>query len=1162
MKGRFWKKSLAAVMALLIVSGGVPVKPFSHIFDMSAITAEAYLGEQVITYTIEREATGGRYIYYLIGSDGTSNILIDSKDASPTRVTIDMGDDVTFDVYAGGSIISCGGESKEKASIVGFNNYLNSSNLYITITSKTHAVRHIHVDGSGYKDFKAVKTSMEVEGKEQSLEVHWVKGSGGTRMGAPGKFVVTFTPLVKTYNINYNLNGGTNSASNPSTYDDDQNLTLASPTREGYTFDGWYTNSSFTGSPVKNIPIGSSGDKNLYAKWNINKYNITWKNYDGSVLKNDVFDYGSKPVYSGSTPIKPKDAQYTYKFSGWSPAITTVTGNQTYTAQYSSTLNTYTVTWKNGDKILKRDTSAPYGSTPVYDGETPTKEDDSKFYYTFTGWSPDVKTVSCNALYTAAYALTPKTYTVTYMVDGEVYGEPDTVAYGMTLIPRKIPVQKGYTFSGWSEMPKTMPDEDIVVTGTFSQDDYNIIIPDDMENGSVVSNKATAHYGDRVTLKITPESGYYIKCVNAGSAIVTRSAEGIYSFNMPAEDVTVSVELLKKIPAKAVTCTEDGYIEHYEGANGRIYIQIYGVFFETLLDSVIIDKTGHKYGEPVWEWSEDNNFACAVFTCTKCDDKQIVDAVVTSETVEPTYEADGKIVYTAKATFNGTEYTETKEVVIPKKVLVATVGDKKFDSLKAAIDEAYGDEVITVYADVDEPDVNPGHDQTWGCYYKNIELDLNGHTVTFGTFASNYGITIKNGTLNCMINNISNYFATLTLDNAVLNTPEAEDEYSQGISWMADRVEIKNGSTMVLNGNVYFNGWYSDPFDFNIDETSSVIMNNVLLSGSDEETVLAEIGEYLPTGYSFGKLEDEYSYRIFNADGEVVTDPVTLKQPVRTEVIIRAIDIDGDITSTKVYAETFKKTDYTVPASPYLDGYNFIGWTVNSRLLTTADEVQETIAALIAKNPKAPITVAVVYEKKVDTFKVTVINGSLSEGESGDNYQVGTELIATAAPAEEGLQFDHWENNGAVASYNEVYSFHVPSKELTLKAVYSSAETEIEKVGTAFIESVTTVNGNKIAFVSKFSIPEGARFLKAGIVANTEADLNGEELTTDTAKFTRYDDSKCYDYLTYKFTWTKSNVSEDDVWCVRPYLVYNDENGEHTVYGDLVKADLNGIITE
>ena len=167
MKGKILKKVLAAALVLTLVTGGMPIAPVSDMFGGVGIVANAEAAqEQIITYTIEREATGGRYIYYLVGSDGTSNILIDSKDASPTRVTIDMGDDVTFDVYAGGSIISCGGESKEKASIVGFNNYINSSNLYITITSKTHAVRHIHVDGSGYEDFKPVKTSMEVEGKE------------------------------------------------------------------------------------------------------------------------------------------------------------------------------------------------------------------------------------------------------------------------------------------------------------------------------------------------------------------------------------------------------------------------------------------------------------------------------------------------------------------------------------------------------------------------------------------------------------------------------------------------------------------------------------------------------------------------------------------------------------------------------------------------------------------------------------------------------------------------------------------------------------------------------------------------------------------------------------------------------------------------------------
>lgn len=1160
MKGEFLKKALAAAMALLIVSGGIPAKPFTDIFSTSAIAAEA-VAEQTVTYTIEHKTENGRYIYYLVGSDGSSGMLLDAKWVRPTNVTLEMGDDITFDVDAGGNVFTCNYDTKSY-DMLGFYDYLNTNEYDFTITSKTRIIKHVQIDGKGYVKFNKAKTSIEADGNDKTITVHWNGGSGGNRLGAPGKFIVTYAPPVQTYNIKYELNGGTNSSSNPSTYDDDKALTLADPTRTGYTFGGWYTNSSFSGSPVTNIPEGSSGDKTLYAKWTINEYTITWKNYNGTILGRSIVEYGKTPSYGGKRPTRPQNAQYSYTFSGWSPAIKEVTGNQTYIAQFSSTVNKYTVTWKDGDTTLEKDTNVPYGTTPTYDGEIPTKEEDSKYTYEFSGWSPEVSKVTGNTEYNAVYAQTPKTYNVTYMVDGEVYGEVDTVAYGTELTPREIPVKTGHTFSGWSDIPETMPDKDIVITGTFSKDEHSITVPDDIANCSVESNKTIARYGDLVTLTINTESGYYVKRVKAGSVIANRTGENTFSFNMPAEDVTIQVELLKKVPAKPATCTENGCIEHYESESRMVYVLMYGEFYGTLRQAVTISKFGHIYGEPVWNWSEDNSSASAVFTCPRCKDEETIDAVVTSETIAPTYETDGKIIYTAKATFDGMEYTETKEVVIPKKVLVATVGDKKYESLKAAIDAAYSDETIVVYADVYEPDVNPGHDQTWGCYNKNIMIDLNGHTVTFGTLATNYSITIKNGTLNCEIVNISNYFATLTLDNAVLNTPEAEDEYSQGISWMADRVEIKNGSTMVINGNAYFNGWYSDPFDFNIDETSTVIMNNVLLSGSNEETVLAEIGEYLPAGYSFGKLEDEYSYRIFNADGEVVTDPVTLRQPVRTGVTIRSVDIDGDITSTKVYVETFTKGDYTVPASPYLDGYDFVGWTVNGKLYTNADDVQTAVEALVAGKPKTYITVAVVYEKKTESFKVTVINGTLSDGESGDSYQVGTELTATAAPAEEGLQFDHWENNGVIASYNEVYSFHVPSKEITLKAVYSSAETEIEKCGTAFIESVTPVNGNRLAFVSKVSVPEGARILKAGILANTEKDLNGSELTTDTAKFTRYDSSKCYGYLAYKFTWTKGNVSEDDVWCVRSYLVYRDKNGEHTVYGELVRADLNGIITE
>ena len=66
--------------------------------------------------------------------------------------------------------------------------------------------------------------------------------------------------------------------------------------------------------------------------------------------------------------------------------------------------------------------------------------------------------------------------------------------------------------------------------------------------------------------------------------------------------------------------------------------------------------------------------------CTECNYEETIDAVVTSETFAPTFEENGKIIYTAKATFEGTEYTDTKEVAIPQKVLVAAIGDKKFDN--------------------------------------------------------------------------------------------------------------------------------------------------------------------------------------------------------------------------------------------------------------------------------------------------------------------------------------------------------------------------------------------------------------------------------------------------------------------------------------------------
>ena len=89
---------------------------------------------------------------------------------------------------------------------------------------------------------------------------------------------------------------------------------------------------------------------------------------------------------------------------------------------------------------------------------------------------------------------------------------------------------------------------------------------------------------------------------------------------------------------------------------------------KTYTDTKVVNgiALGHKYGTPVFIWSDDYGTAKAAFTCE--NDKthvEMVKAKVISETVAATCETAGKITYTASLEFNGKTYTDSKEVGIP-----------------------------------------------------------------------------------------------------------------------------------------------------------------------------------------------------------------------------------------------------------------------------------------------------------------------------------------------------------------------------------------------------------------------------------------------------------------------------------------------------------------
>ena len=66
-------------------------------------------------------------------------------------------------------------------------------------------------------------------------------------------------------------------------------------------------------------------------------FTVTWKNWDGTTLETDEdVKSGVTPTYDGNTPEKPEDDDYVYEFSGWSPALSGVSKDATYTATYTA----------------------------------------------------------------------------------------------------------------------------------------------------------------------------------------------------------------------------------------------------------------------------------------------------------------------------------------------------------------------------------------------------------------------------------------------------------------------------------------------------------------------------------------------------------------------------------------------------------------------------------------------------------------------------------------------------------------------------------------------------------------------------------------------------------------------------------------------------------
>ena len=333
----------------------------------------------------------------------------------------------------------------------------------------------------------------------------WLDGNGNSY--EPGASVpadvteLTVQWTAPTYAVTLNTNGGTINSGNVTGYTYGVGATLPAAddmTYTGHTFKGWYDNENLTGSPVTAIGGTEMGNKEYWAKWEINQYTIAFDTNGGSEIAPINQDYGTEIT----APDNPTRKGYTFK--GWDKEIPETMPAENITVKAQWEINQYTITFDTNGGSEIAPITQDYG-TEITAPDNPTRKG-----YTFKGWDKEIpKTMPAeNITVKAQWEINQ--YTITFDTNGGSEIAPITQDYGTEITAPDNPTKKGYTFKGWDkEIPETMPADNITVKAQWGINQYTITF--DTNGGSEIA-PITQDYGTEITAPDNPtRKGYTFK---------------------------------------------------------------------------------------------------------------------------------------------------------------------------------------------------------------------------------------------------------------------------------------------------------------------------------------------------------------------------------------------------------------------------------------------------------------------------------------------------------------------------------------------------------------------------------------------------------------------------------------------------------------------------
>ena len=357
-------------------------------------------------------------------------------------------------------------------------------------------------------------------------------GSNG-KLYAPGASVpadvteLTVQWTAPTYAVTLNTNGGTINNGNVTEYTYGVGATLPTDvTRTGYTFKGWYYNENLTGSPVTAIGDTETGNKEYWAKWEINQYTVTVKPENGEADITITQDYG--------TPITaPTLTREGYQFNGWDKAFPTTmpAENLTITAQW-------------------RDIAVPTGEIKIAEN----------------GWKSFLNTITFGLFF-------KDTQTVTVTATDNS-GETVTIEY---LLSEKALAESelaGMTFTAYSAPFSINPDNEYVIYAKLTDTSGNVAYIN--TNGIVLDGtspvitgiEAGKTYCAAQTITVDEK---YIGTVKVNGTEVILDENGQFILSPASGEQTIVVTDKAGNETRVIVTVNDGHTYEWQSENGQYW---------------------------------------------------------------------------------------------------------------------------------------------------------------------------------------------------------------------------------------------------------------------------------------------------------------------------------------------------------------------------------------------------------------------------------------------------------------------------------------------------------------------------------------------------------------------------------------------------------------